>query len=72
VFGRTWAGFTGSSFQRAQKDSLDSTFVPGILEKKTNAFGHGQHHLPVRDKRKRIVDEMGGGLGHVLGITTWA
>jgi hypothetical protein len=72
VFGRTRTGFTDSSFQRAQKDSLDSMFVFGILEKETNAFGHGQHHLPERDKRKHIVDEMGGGLGHVLCITTRA
>ena len=71
VFGRTGAGFADSGFQCAQKDSLDSTFVPRILEKETNAFGDGQHHLPERYKGKHVVDEMGGGLGHVLCITTW-
>ncbi len=39
VFGSAGTGFTDSSFQCAQKDSLDSTFVPRILEKETNAFG---------------------------------
>ena len=70
VFGSAGAGFADSGFQCAEKNSLDSTFVPRILEKETNAFGNGQHHLPERDKRKHIVDEMGGGLGHVLAIAT--
>jgi len=64
------AGFANSGRKRAEKDSLDSTFVLGILEREANAFGDGQHHLPEWDKGKHVVDEMSGGLGHVFGIAT--
>jgi hypothetical protein len=49
-----------------------AVFVFGILDKKADSLGDGQHHLPEGDKWKHVVDEMGGSLGHVLGIATRA